>query len=82
MSLAAYIPFITPIHALHEWWYLLLAPLAFGIAMIYKALRLPTLRQYWRSVAIMTAQIVLAMIALAIALTILVQVVVPMLPAE
>ena len=44
----AYIPFLMPINALQEWWYLLLLPLAFGISMIYKALRMPTLERYWR----------------------------------
>ena len=37
---------------------------------------------FWRKVAIMTTQIVLSMIALAIGLTIVVQVVIPMLPVR
>lgn len=78
--LFGYVPFITPLSIFHTWWYLLLVPLALGISMIYKALRLRDLRTYWREVAVMTAQIVLAMIGLAIALVILVQLVIPMLP--
>jgi uncharacterized membrane protein YwzB len=58
----------------------LLIPLAFGIAVIYKALRMRTLDGFWRHVTVMTTQVVLAMIALAIALTIVVEVVVPLLP--
>ena len=78
----AYIPFIQPINGLQEWWYLLLIPLSFGISVIYKSLRMPRLDRFWRQVAIMTTQIVLAMIALAIALAVFIQIVIPMLPAE
>jgi hypothetical protein len=78
----AYIPFVHPLNCFHEWWYVLLLPLAFGISVIYKAVRVPTLEGFWRLVAIMTAQIVLAMIALAIALIILVNVLIPLVPAE
>lgn len=82
MSFLAYIPFLQPLNAVQQWWYLLLVPLAFGIAVIYKAVRLPSLAEYWKQVAIMTAQIVLAMLGLAIGLIILVQVIIPRLPAE
>lgn len=73
----AYIPFVEPMNALQDWWYLLLLPLAFGISVIYKAMRLPTLAGYWRNVTVMTVQIVLAMVALAVCLAILVQMFVP-----
>lgn len=73
----AYIPFVEPMNALQDWWYLLLLPLAFGISVIYKAMRLPTLAGYWRNVTVMTVQIVLAMVALAVCLAILVQLFVP-----
>lgn len=80
MFLAAYIPFLHPMNVFHQWSYLLLVPLSFGIAVIYKALRLPVLDTFWREVAIMTTQIVLAMIALALGLMVLVQYVVPLIP--
>jgi uncharacterized membrane protein YwzB len=76
----SYIPFLHPIDAVHDWSFLLIIPLSFGISVIYKALRLTRLDRFWRHVAVMTTQIVLSMIALAIALTIIVQVIVPMLP--
>ena len=76
----AFIPFLEPLHALNDWWYLLMIPLAFGIAVIYKALRVVDLRDYWRQVGIMTSQIILAMIGLAVALVILVQWIIPILP--
>jgi hypothetical protein len=77
----AYIPFVHPIEAVHDWWYVLIIPLSFGISVIYKAMRVQSLRRFWWSVGVMTTQIVLAMIGLAIALTILVQVLIPLLPA-
>ena len=82
MGTLGYIPFVHPLTVIHEWWYLLLIPLAFGIAVIYKAVRLPTLEHFWREVVIMTAQVVLAMIGLAIGLIILVNVLIPITPVE
>lgn len=82
MTLLAYIPFVHPINLFHDWWYLLLVPLSFGISVIYKALRLPTLDGFWQHVGIMTAQIVLAMIGLAVFLVIVVAVLIPLIPAE
>ncbi len=81
-DLLGYIPFIHPINALQGPWYLLVLPLSFGISVIYKAMRMPSLEGFWRQVTIMTAQIIVYMIALAIVLMILLQVVIPRLPAE
>lgn len=65
-TLAAYIPFVHPLNIIHDWWYVLIIPLAFGIAVIYKAVRLHTLDHFWREVFVMTTQIMIAMIGLAI----------------
>jgi hypothetical protein len=78
----AWVPFLEPINALQAWWYLLIVPLSFGISVIYKAMRLPRLERIWIQVAIMTMQIVLAMIALAIGLAVLIQLVIPMLSVD
>lgn len=56
-------PFIDPIE-LHQWWFVLLIPMALLVSMTYKAVRLPTLERYWRNVCIMTMQIILGMIGL------------------
>ncbi|MBC7834968.1 MAG: hypothetical protein H7Y88_07690 [Phycisphaerales bacterium] len=72
----AWRPFIDPI-SLHEQWWALLPLLALGISVIYKAVRLPdqALRERAaREVLIMTIQIVAAMIALALASYLLVEV--------
>lgn len=62
----AYTPFIDPINA-HAWWYLLIVPLALGIAVAYKAVRCPEMRLFPRQVLVMTAQIVVGVAALAVA---------------
>jgi hypothetical protein len=80
--MVAYTPFLDPVNIFHDWWYLLLIPLAFGISVIYRALKLQNLDHYWRAVFTMTAQIVLAMIGLGIALIVLVVLILPLLPVE
>jgi hypothetical protein len=81
-AVLAYVPFLDPLPGVNQWWYLLLIPLALGISITYKAVRLPTLASFWRHVAVMTTQIVLAMIALAVFMVVLVQVLIPLTPAE
>ncbi len=81
-SLIAYIPFLEPFPAAHRWWWLFVLPLALGIAMSWKAVRLPTLELYWRSVTVMTGQIILTVVGIAVGLYVLVVVALPYLPAE
>ncbi len=69
--LPRYRPLIDPI-ALHEWWFLLLIPMALFVAMTYKAVRLPDMERYWKQVLLMAAQIVVGMIALGAASYVLV----------
>jgi len=78
LSAPAWRPFLDPINAFHTWWWILLVPMAFGVSVVYRAVRLPTLERYWPLVLSMTAQIVLAMIALGAALYVFVQIFVPM----
>ncbi len=77
IDMIAYIPFLDPLDVFHEWWFALLIPLSFGISVIYRALKLPSLEHYWRRVMTMTAQIVLIMMALGIAVVIVVVQVIP-----
>ncbi len=69
----AWRPFIDPIDA-HTWWYVLIIPLAFFICVAYKGVRAKDLHRYWVQVLIMTAQVVLGMIALAVISFLLVEV--------
>lgn len=82
ITFLAYIPFLYPINLFHDWWYLLILPLSFGISIIYKAMRLGSLDRFWYQVATMTIQIIVSMIGLAIALLILVQWIIPALPVD
>lgn len=58
--------FIDPLD-LHAWWWVLLVPMAWFLSMAYKAVRVPTLDDYWRQVTSMAVQVVLAMVALSVA---------------
>lgn len=69
-------PFLDPINA-HDWWYLLLLPLAIGISIAYKAVRTRNLSQYWRQVAVMTIHLVAAMVLLAVAAYVLLILILP-----
>ena len=82
ISVVAWIPFIEPMQSLGSWWIALLIPLSVGISMIYKAMRMERLDGYARAVATMTAQLVLSMLLLAFALFLVVQILIPRLPAE
>lgn len=55
--------FIDPL-LIHDQWYWLLIPMAIGVSLIYKAIRMPSMKGYVRAVAIMTTQIVIGMILL------------------
>lgn len=82
MSLFGWIPFVQPLPGISAWWPLLLIPLALGISMVYKALRVNSLEDYPKEVALMTTQIVIAMVCIALILTIIVQLVIPAIPAD
>jgi len=72
----SYTPFVDPIRLQDHWW-LTLVPMALGIAMAYKAVRLRPLRRYWTHVLVMTVQIVAGMAGTAIAVFVLIEVLVP-----
>lgn len=76
IHLLAWRPFLDPLD-LHEQWYLLLLPLALGISVAYKAVRLQTMEAYWRQVTMMTIQIVGGIVLLAIAAYVVIVVVLP-----
>lgn len=77
-----YVPFITPMHGIQPWWYVLVVPLAFGISLIYKSLHLHDMRRLIVSSLVMTAQIVLAVVALGLAVAIFAVYVIPQIPVR
>lgn len=68
-----YRPFIDAL-SLHEQWYLFIVPMAFFIAVAYKAVKSRTLDRYWREVGIMTLQTLLGLAGLGVALWLLAEV--------
>ncbi len=72
-TVLAWRPFLDPIH-IHDHWYLLLVPLAIGIAIAYKAVRVPDPRKFWRPVAEFAFLIVAGMIGLGLATYLFVEV--------
>ena len=78
MKFLAWIPFLSPMNWIQSAWYLLLIPLALGVSMIYKAMRVTDIHAYWRQVGVMTLQVVLAITGLAVSLILFVRYIIPM----
>ena len=74
-------PLLEPLPGVQASWLWLLPILIFGISMMYKAVRVGDLRRYWREVVGMTVQVLFAFLGLAAAVFIVVQGIVPLLPA-
>lgn len=68
--------FLEPLPIQDQWW-LTLIPLALFVSIAYKAVRVRTFRGFWAQVLIMTLQIIVAMIALAVAIYLFVELIVP-----
>ena len=81
MTMLGWVPFIQPLPGIQSNWLWLLPILIFGIAMMYKAVRVADLATYWREVGIMTLQVLLAFLGLAVGIFILVQWIVPVRPS-
>lgn len=81
-TILAWTPFLQPAPGAQHWWWLLVIPMALGVAMAYKAIRVADLADWPKAVAKMTMQIVAAMLGIAVGLYLLVVVLLPMLPAE
>ncbi len=75
---ASWRPFLDPLD-LHGAWFLLLVPLSFGIAVVYRAVRVTDFQKFWARVVVLTIQIVLSMVLLGVASYLFIQVAAPML---
>lgn len=74
----AWRPFLDPIDA-HSWWFLLIFPVALLVSLAWKSIRIDNIRRLPRATAIMTVQVVLAMLGLGFAAFIGLTVVLPLL---
>ncbi|MFM7807555.1 MAG: hypothetical protein ACKPEA_06440 [Planctomycetota bacterium] len=82
MSLLAWMPFMQPMPGAIHWWWALIVPMVLSVSVTWKAIRLQRLDSYWTEVSWMTAKVLAGMTALALALIVLVQWVVPLLPFD
>jgi len=78
MVMLAYTPLVDAL-PLHDIWYLLVVPMAIFLAIGYKAVRCHDLSKYPREVFIFAVQVLGGLAALAIAFTIIITVLVPLL---
>lgn len=81
-ALLAWTPFLEPLPGAQHWWWVLVLPMALGVALSYKAIRTRELAHYPREVVAMTLQIVAAVVGIAIGLHLVVVVLLPYLPVE
>lgn len=72
-TMLAWRPFQDPL-TIHDQWYVLLVPLAIGIAITYKAVRVPDPKKFWRPVAEFALMIVVGMVGLGLATYLFVEV--------
>ena len=73
----AYRPFLDPLD-LHDVWFWLLIPLAVLIAVAYKAVRTPDMKDYWRQTILFAGQIIVGVVGLFIAALVVLNWVLPM----
>jgi hypothetical protein len=81
-TVLAHTPFIEPLPLAHRYWWLLIVPVAIGVSMAWKAVRLKSLDDYWRHVVSMAVQVILGVAGIAVGLYVLIILVLPHLPAE
>jgi hypothetical protein len=81
-GILAWIPFLQPMTALGNGWWLLMVPLVFGVAVVHRAVQDASMEGYWGRVLHLTvkANAILGLIALAFFL--FVYLVIPLLRAD
>ena len=82
MNILGWIPFMAPMPGVQQTWLWLLVPLIFGIAIMYKAVRMESVagRTFWKQTIFVTIQVLGVFLGLALGFLLLVQVLVPLLP--
>ncbi len=77
----AWIPFLEPVHLGRLWW-LLIVPLCFGIAIVYRAVKAPSMERFLPGVLRLTANILGVMALLAALVFVVVYGALPLLPSD
>ncbi len=78
MTTLAYTPFLDAL-AIHDHWYLLIVPMSIFLAIGYKSVRCSDMNRFFREVIIFTIQILGGLLLLAIAFTVVIVVLLPLL---
>lgn len=81
MMLFAWIPLLEPVHLGRAWW-LLIAPLCLGIAIVYRAVKAPTMDHFLAGVIKLTANILGVMALLGVLVFVVVYGALPLLPSD
>lgn len=76
-AVPSYRPMLDPLPISGSWWWLLLIPLALGVSVAYKAVRVRSMEKYWPNVLLMTAQIVGGIVLVTIGVHVVVEWIVP-----
>ncbi len=82
VTLIGQIPFLEPFSGLGVFWWVLMLPLVFGIAVAYRATHDVSIEGFWTRTSLFTIKSMVAMTALAAALYLFVYLGLPLLPAD
>lgn len=80
--LVAWIPFLQPMTALGNAWWLLMVPLVFGVSIVHRAVQDPTMDGYWGRVVRLSVKANAMLGLLALAIYLFVYFVIPLLRAD
>lgn len=81
-ALLAWLPFLQPMTALGNAWWLLMLPLVFGVAVVHRAVQDPNMDGYWARVLRLTVKANAVLGSLALAVYLFVYFVIPLLRAD
>lgn len=81
-ALIAWVPFLQPITALGNAWWLLMVPLVFGVAVVHRAVQDQSMDGFWGRVIRLTVKANAVLGSLALAIYLFVYFIIPLLRAD
>lgn len=81
-ALVAWVPFLQPITALGNAWWLLMVPLVFGVAVVHRAVQDQSMDGFWGRVIRLTVKANAVLGSLALAIYLFVYFIIPLLRAD